>query len=324
MSEEGLFYYFEHEGAPGTPAWAATGWSSPTTMARSSPGIQPFVRFTQPGAVMQEDSIDRWRCELKLRTNAIELSSWDYRTLDRRPVSSSSTQADIGLVIRDFCGPYAYPGRSHGQRLADRQLQALEARREVFTGAGTVRTLAPGTSFTLSGHAVHDMEDEDARTFLVTRAQHLMHNNLSAEMKARIAEHLGAAGRATAVPQPYRRHPQQHSISCRLHAASTPDRPWPADRGRGRPGRRGGAHRPRSPDQGAVPLAARRGQPQPPVASKPRRTRGRARRRSAPAPGSASPRRWRPSPAPTGAAMRCRGSGRKCWSTSWKVTSTAP
>jgi type VI secretion system secreted protein VgrG len=44
------------------------------------PNAQPDVRYTQPGAVMKEDSMDRWRSELRLQTNAIELRSWDYRS----------------------------------------------------------------------------------------------------------------------------------------------------------------------------------------------------------------------------------------------------
>lgn len=193
MSEEGLFYYFEHEGDAGRPDLGSHRMVIADHNGAFQPGGQASVRYTQPGAVMKEDSMDRWRCELKLQTNAISLSSWDYRTLDRRPVSSSSVYAaGPEMALHDMPRPYAYPSRSHGQRVADRQLQALEARREVFTGAGTVRTLAPGTSFTLSDHAVHDLEDEDARSFVVTRAHHLMHNNLSAEMKAHVLEHLGA------------------------------------------------------------------------------------------------------------------------------------
>jgi type VI secretion system secreted protein VgrG len=38
---------------------------------------------------------------------------------------------------------------------------------------------------------VHDVEDDDQRTFVVTRAHHLMHNNLTADIKASIAARLG-------------------------------------------------------------------------------------------------------------------------------------
>lgn len=192
MSAEGLFYYFEHEGDPGSPRLGSHRMVIADHNGAFLANLQSAVRYTQPGAVMKEDSMDRWRCEVRQQTNAIELASWDYRSLDRRPVFSSSMRSrEEELAQRDMPGQYAYPNRSHGQRLADRRLQPLEARCEVFIGAGTVRTLAPGTTFTLSGHAVHDAEDEDKRRFLVTRARHLMHNNLSAEMKAEIAGRLG-------------------------------------------------------------------------------------------------------------------------------------
>jgi type VI secretion system secreted protein VgrG len=192
MSEEGLFYFFEHEGDPDSPVLGCHRMVIADHNGAFQPNVQATVRYTQPGAVMKEDSIDRWRCALRQQANAVALSSWDYRTLDQRPVSASALHAaGPELAIRDVPGQYAYPGRSQGRRLADRQMQALEARREVYTGAGTVRTLAPGTTFTLDGHAVHDLDDEDRRTFIVTRVRHLMHNNLRAEMKAEIAERLG-------------------------------------------------------------------------------------------------------------------------------------
>ncbi|GAB3454694.1 type VI secretion system Vgr family protein [Massilia terrae] len=183
MSEEGLFYFFEHERdahrlviADHNGAFAANA--------------QAAVRFTQPGAVMKEDSMDRWRREVRLQTNAVELSSWDYRTRGVRPVSCASP-SDIQLVCRDVPGQYAYANRQHGERMAERQLQAIEVRCETFTGAGTVRTLAPGTTFRLDGHAVADREPDGERTFLVTRVSHLMHNNLSAELKGAVVERLG-------------------------------------------------------------------------------------------------------------------------------------
>jgi type VI secretion system secreted protein VgrG len=198
MSEEGLFYYFEHEGDPGSPSLGRHQMVIADHNGAFKPNVQATVRYTQPGAVMKEDSMDRWRCELKLQTNAVALRSWDYRSLATRPTSSASAKAaPMELVCHDVPGQYAYPGRAQGQRLADCQMQALEARREVFTGAGTVRTLAPGTTFALSGHAMHEMEEADG-AFLVMRVLHLMHNNLSAELKASIQQDLGEAPLALA------------------------------------------------------------------------------------------------------------------------------
>jgi type VI secretion system secreted protein VgrG len=77
LHEEGLFYFFEHTG----DAAGATLGSHTMVIADHNgafvPNIQAAVNFTQPGAVMKVDSIDRWRSETRWSTNAVELRSWD-------------------------------------------------------------------------------------------------------------------------------------------------------------------------------------------------------------------------------------------------------
>lgn len=104
------------------------------------------------------------------------------------------------MSSRDVPGAYAYASSTQGQRIADNHMQALEARKEVHIGAGTVRTLAPGTTFTLSGQAQLDQaDDDDGRNFLVVRAIHLMHNNLSADMTSSLMQTLGRGALATLI-----------------------------------------------------------------------------------------------------------------------------
>nr|WP_314543770.1 type VI secretion system tip protein TssI/VgrG [uncultured Massilia sp.] len=201
LAEEGLFAFFDHAGDVSSPALGCHRLVVADHNGACAPNAQARVRFTQPGAVMAEDSIDRWRRALRLQANAVELQSWNYRTRDNRPVAAASLSGgDAPLVVRDVPGQYAYPSRIHGERKAERMLQALEAGRETFTGAGTVRTLAPGTTFMLSGHAVHDGESDGARTFLVTRVIHRMHNNLAADVKADIARRLSEPALDGALP----------------------------------------------------------------------------------------------------------------------------
>ncbi|WP_332879294.1 type VI secretion system Vgr family protein [Massilia sp. S19_KUP03_FR1] len=178
MDEAGLFYWFEHTRERHQLVIADHNGAF-------KPNRQASVRFTQSGAVMREDSIDRWRCTARLLTNAVQLSSWDYRTHSSRQVATSLYPATPEMICRDAPGQYAYPDQEQGQRAAERQLDAIGTRRTTFTGAGTVRSCAPGTTFTLDGHPVHD------DTFLVTRVVHAMRNNLDAEVQARIAECLG-------------------------------------------------------------------------------------------------------------------------------------
>ncbi|HEU4922735.1 MAG TPA: type VI secretion system tip protein TssI/VgrG, partial [Burkholderiales bacterium] len=200
MHEEGLFYYFEHSAAPDTPHLGVHTLVIADHNGSFKPSEQAEVRFTQPGAVMREDCIDRWRTTSRSVVGAIAMSSWDYRSNNSRPVCAGDAGGELSLSSCDAPGAYAYQTREQGERIASNQLQALQVERESHVGAGTVRTLAPGTTFTLRGHAQLDRADsDDARTFAIVRVVHLAHNNLSAELKASIMETLGESPLGTAL-----------------------------------------------------------------------------------------------------------------------------
>src|SRR5690606_3143359 len=144
MTEEGLFYWIEHTGDPASPGLGAHTLVIADHNGAFAPNTQPHVRFTQPGAVMREDSLDRWRSERHWHTNSVELQSWDYRTLQHRPASASgglhnATDA-TPLTQRDTPGQYTWETTEQGQRLADARMQAIAAANKIFTGAGTVRS----------------------------------------------------------------------------------------------------------------------------------------------------------------------------------------
>jgi type VI secretion system secreted protein VgrG len=201
MQEEGLFHYFEHSGDPAGPTLGRHTLVIADHNGAFQPNPQGAVEFTRPGAVMRADSIDRWRTESRLSTNAIELGSWDYRTVRQRQASIAAACSDAPMLSsRDAAGTYAWPSRQQAERIARNQQQALEARQQVHVAAGTVRTFAPGTTFTLQGHALFDeLDHDDARTFAIVRTVHLMHNNLSAEVRRSVARLLGTGRVAQAL-----------------------------------------------------------------------------------------------------------------------------
>jgi type VI secretion system secreted protein VgrG len=199
LHEEGLFYFFAHEGDPDSATLGSHTMVIADHNGAFQPNAQAQVAFTQPGAVMKADSVDRWRTESRLLTNAVEMGSWDYRTVRQRQVSAAGTSG-VELVSRDAPGVYAWETREQGQRIALNQVQACEAARQVHIAAGTVRTFVPGTRFTLHGHARFDgVADEQERSFVITGVTHLMHNNLTAEMLETVDKLLGqgAAAQAT-------------------------------------------------------------------------------------------------------------------------------
>ncbi|MCC2954193.1 type VI secretion system tip protein VgrG [Massilia sp. IC2-477] len=193
MHEEGLFYFFEHEGDADSATLGQHTMVIADHNGAFQPNLQSDVDFTRPGAVMKADSIDRWRTESRLLTNAIELGSWDYRTVRQRQVSASGADVSGDLLLsRDAPGVYAWEMREQGERLAENQIQACEAARQLHVAAGTVRSFAPGTSFTLHGHARFDaLDGDDARRFIIVGARHLMHNNLTADMLQTVEKLLG-------------------------------------------------------------------------------------------------------------------------------------
>lgn len=199
MSEEGLFHYYEHSAGDG-PGLGGHTLVVADHNGSFKPNAQANIDFTQPGAVMKADSLDRWRTSVVWQTNAIDMRSWDYRSRRDNQVAAHSDVPDgMRLLSCDAPGAYAYQTQAQGQRIAENQLQALEAGKEIHTAAGTVRTAAPGTTFTLRGHHLFDdAADDDARSFLVVRAVHLAYNNLSADMRASIAHELGQGALAAA------------------------------------------------------------------------------------------------------------------------------
>lgn len=189
LAEEGLFCWFEHA------ADDSAGFGRHTLViadhnAAFTDNRQPVVRFTQPGATLPEDSIDRWHGLRQLDSTSLAAGSWDYRALstrDQRADSPIDNGHSPRLEAIDDPGQYAWPSREHGERMLRAQREALDARSKQFFGQGTVRTAAPGTCFTLIGHAEHDLDPPDARRFLLTEVVHQARNNL--------AEHIpGAVG----------------------------------------------------------------------------------------------------------------------------------
>jgi type VI secretion system secreted protein VgrG len=198
--EEGLIAWFEHHG----DALDATALGQHTLVIADHngaflPNAQPRIRYTQPGAVMKEDSITQWHGHRRVGVSTLHTASFDYRVVSNH---GASAQADAGhdqpfeLVHADQPGAYAYENAAQAERRATVQLQAHEAARKRFEGRATVRTLAPATTFELSEHAEHDAGllsgHANEATFAVLGVVHLARNNLSADAQAGLQHLLGA------------------------------------------------------------------------------------------------------------------------------------
>lgn len=191
LREEGLFYWWEHEGAEGKGSHTLV---IADHNGAFQPNAQSRVRFTQAGAVLKEDSLTQVQTHARVRTASLELASGDHRTLSLRPQQQSGQNLPASLAhlsVADLPGAYAYEDSAQGERLLQRQIEALDAQRHQGQATGTVRTAAPATHFTLVDHPVHDGSNAERDQLVILRAQHRARNNLSADHKAQVLSLLG-------------------------------------------------------------------------------------------------------------------------------------
>lgn len=315
LAEEGLFYWVEHADDGHTLVIADHNDAFKA-------GPQASVRFARADVTETEDSIQHWSPRHRWQTNAVRMASWDYRSAQARPVSA---QADTGklantldLVSDDYPGQYAYEDSAQGERLAHNALAALRVRQQSVEGAGTVRTLAPGQRFELTGH----YQQGGPSAFVVIAITHQARNNFDADLGRAVSEAQGATATtrssiaipspaSAAIPNSVPRPGTAMASACipvpRYLARRR--RWWWAPRGRCTPTATTASRCSSTGSAARPPAAAWRTR---------RATRTRPPRTSW-APGCAWPSRLR---AATGAAISCRASGRKCWWSSCTAIST--
>jgi uncharacterized protein involved in type VI secretion and phage assembly len=163
---------------------------------------QSRIRYTQAGATLSEDSLDRWHGQRQIDTAEINAGSWDYRSLSPRPQSAGSAIAN-GTAPRTVAwhdpGQYAWQNSAHGERMQGNQRQAIDARMKQYQGEGTVRTSALGTTFSLAEHPEHDLDPVEQRQFLITAISHRARNNLG-ESIPELIDSLGQVTDESEVP----------------------------------------------------------------------------------------------------------------------------
>lgn len=181
LAEEGLFCWFEHKADAGEALGSHTLIIADHNGAFTG-NAQSRIRFTQAGATLAEDALDRWHGLRQIDTVETNASSWDYRSLSTRPQGARSS-IDSGSLPKTVAwhdpGQYAWQNSAHGERMLGNQRQAIDARLKQFDGQGTVRSASPGTTFTLADHPEHDLDALEQRKFLITAICHEARNNLA-------------------------------------------------------------------------------------------------------------------------------------------------
>ncbi|HJV87496.1 MAG TPA: type VI secretion system tip protein TssI/VgrG [Noviherbaspirillum sp.] len=232
LAEEGMFYWFEHAADPASPGFGSHTLVIADHNDAFAPNPQAEMRFHRSAAVERSDSITTWHAQRRIGTNTIHLGSWNERTasmVDTELESAHDNGELPKLACIDHPGMRRFDNRDAAERSARLQLQAHEARNKTYRGDSSVRTLAPGTTFLLSGHAIHDtarlQDGAHAATFAVTRVRHRARNNLGSAARTLID---GLFANTSPSPGTTDDEPEYHNSFTALRADIT-WRPWTED-----------------------------------------------------------------------------------------------
>lgn len=161
MAEAGLSFRFDHQQGDSQSDGQADGGGARHRLvvfdARAAQPANPAasLRFHRRDATESEDSVTRFGAAREVRANAVTRVAWNDRALLAHGAHAESA-LDAGalppLEDYDYDGHGRHPDDAAAEQLANRGLQAHEARALRFEGGGSARQMMPGHVFTLTQH----------------------------------------------------------------------------------------------------------------------------------------------------------------------------
>ena len=143
------------------------------------------IRFHGARAGEQQDTVQALQAHRTLTSTLVTVASYDYKAKKVVAASAPSLQRHGSLPdleSYDVPGQYAYVGTAVAQHYAQLQIQACEARGQLWSGRSTVRTLAAGTRIDVTGSPLAAQS-----TFTVLRVTSVGVNNLPAPAQQGLA-----------------------------------------------------------------------------------------------------------------------------------------
>ncbi|GGF11079.1 hypothetical protein GCM10011611_15900 [Aliidongia dinghuensis] len=157
MEAEGIYYYFTHEDGKHTLV-LADGVGAHST----APGYAKVPYYPPDDADRREaDCLEDWSVSTEIRSGKYTHTDFDFtaprsRLLSEKP--SALPKARTDLEIYDY--PGGYDVGQGGARLAGVRIEELESQYELYHGHGDVRGIGAGRLFTLTGHPVSALYDQ--------------------------------------------------------------------------------------------------------------------------------------------------------------------
>ena len=162
------------------------------------------IRFHRDGATEERDAITLWSAERTLVPGHTSLHSWDYLNPGKGGSTTSSplrvnqgktgNALAAGLEQYQVTAPHLGDNRLDLLAISDALVAYHEFVAKCFHGEGTVRDLAVGEWFGLTGHPEIDKHQPEQREFVVTAQRIDTTNNLPADVNAKVERLFARSG----------------------------------------------------------------------------------------------------------------------------------
>jgi type VI secretion system secreted protein VgrG len=160
MEEEGIFYWFEHDGDREKLVLADANSSA-------KPHDAPLRVLTQAGKFLDDDVITTLHRQADVHPGRVRLATFDFK---QPSFGLHADRAGDGPEeVYDYQGPAHFVTPEHGRHFARVRLEEQSAQRVVLAGQGNVRALRVGQRITVVGHQRAEGNGE----FLVVAVSHM-------------------------------------------------------------------------------------------------------------------------------------------------------
>ncbi|AOK47336.1 type IV secretion protein Rhs [Burkholderia sp. MSMB617WGS] len=208
-AEEGIFYWFEHEGDPRASSLGKHTLVLADSNQRFAPDEPEIVGFHQTSDDDPQGCIQHFMHARRWRIGSVARASWDHRSLSTRPTGARASGAVVPGEDRDVAGPYAFQTGAIGDRRAQQQLDAQRVAALQSEGRSTRRDLRPGLRFAIAHHPTLGASD----ALVCLRVEHSARANVDATVRSAIEQRLGT------IPSMTGAAPAPHGAANALHAA---------------------------------------------------------------------------------------------------------
>jgi Rhs element Vgr protein len=194
LTEEGLAWRFEDGDEEQTLMLFADSCQQTATPEDASSAAGQGLRYHAARAGEQQDSIQALRSQRSLISGSMAVLSYDYKAKKAVSVTVPTRLDTFGQHAQlpesyDYPGQYFYADGADAERYATLQMQAHEARSQLWFARSTVRTLRAGTRFALTQGPLS--AHEEGADYVLLRVISVGVNNLPTPAKHGLAELFG-------------------------------------------------------------------------------------------------------------------------------------